>query len=126
MAILVAFSLTPLWGAPIWLCVIGWLTFLAGTTLVVASIYYFGRGPSSQPVGEGPYRFSRNPQWVGLFLVFLGLAISGRSAILVLAVLVFGSVYHIQIVEEEGACRAKYGQPYEQYLRTVPRYVLFK
>jgi protein-S-isoprenylcysteine O-methyltransferase Ste14 len=126
MIIIGLFSLTPLWGAPIWLCAIGWSMYVVGTGLVVASIYYFGRAPIGQPVMQGPYRVSRNPQWVGLWLVFLGLAISGGSALLVLAVLGLGAVYHIQIIEEEKACRAKFGPPYEEYLRTVPRYLLTK
>jgi protein-S-isoprenylcysteine O-methyltransferase Ste14 len=119
-------SLTPLFGAPAWLLAIGLAMYVAGTAMVVAAIYYFGRAPDGQPVIQGPYRFSRNPQWVGLFLVFLGLTISGGSGLLVLAVFVLGAIYHIQIVEEERACRAKYGRPYEEYLQKVPRYLLIK
>ena len=126
LVILAFISLTPLFGAPVWLFVIGLAIYIAGITIVVAAIYYFGRAPGNQPVIQGPYRFSRNPQWVGLFLVFVGLVISGGSWLLLLAVIVFGAIYHIQIVEEEKACRAKYGQPYDEYLQKVPRYLLIK
>ncbi|TFH32591.1 MAG: phospholipid methyltransferase, partial [Anaerolineales bacterium] len=66
----------------------------------------------------------RNPQWVGLFSVLLGLAISCGSWLLVLAVCVVGASYHIQIVEEEKLCLAKFGQPYDEYLQRVARYLL--
>lgn len=119
-------GLTPLSAAPAWLSVIGLATYGAGIAMVVAAIYWFGRAPDDRPATEGPYRFSRNPQWVGLFLVFLGLAISGGSGLLPLAAFVLGALYHIQIVEEERACRAKYGRPYEEYLQKVPRYLFIK
>lgn len=125
--VIIAFiSLTPLFGAPAWQSAIGLVIYVVGTATVVVAIYYFGRTPGDQPVIHGPYRFSRHPQWVGLFLVFLGLAISGGSALLLIAVFVLGAIYHIQIVEEEKACRDRYGKLYEEYVQKVPRYLLFK
>ena len=59
-----------------------------------------------------------------LISALLGLSISSGSWLLVLAVLAVGASYHIQIIEEERLCRAKYGQPYEGYLHRVPRYLL--
>jgi protein-S-isoprenylcysteine O-methyltransferase Ste14 len=126
IVIIACISLTPLFGAPAWLSAIGLTSYAAGTAMVVVAIHYFGRAPDGQPVTQGPYRFSRNPQWVGLFLVLLGLAISSASWLLLLAVIVLGAIYHIQIVEEERACRAKYGRPYEEYVQKVPRYLLAK
>lgn len=123
---IVAISLTPLFETPTWLSVIGLGLFAAGTALMVLSIHYFGRSPQGAPTIDGPYRFSRNPQWVGLFSALLGLAISSGSWLLVLAILAVGASYHIQILEEEGLCKAKYGQLYEDYSRRVPRYLLIK
>jgi len=123
---LVAISLTPLLQVPVWLAVIGLGLYAAETVLMVVSIHYFGRSGEGEPTIEGPYRFSRNPQWVGLFSALLGLAISSGSWLLVLAVLAVGASYHIQIVEEEKLCRAKYGRPYEEYLERVARYLVIK
>ena len=123
---LVTISLTPLFQAPVWLTAVGLGLYATGTALVVVSINYFGRSMEGEPTCEGPYRFSRNPQWVGLFFALLGLAISGGSWLLVLAVLAVGASYHIQIVEEEKLCRARYGRPYEEYLQRVPRYLAIK
>jgi protein-S-isoprenylcysteine O-methyltransferase Ste14 len=125
-AFIVAVSLTPVFGGPAWLEVVGLGLYAAGTVLVLVAIHYFGRSVEGQPTVEGPYRYSRNPQWVGLFLALLGLAVSGASWLLVLAVLVVGVIYHIQIVEEERLCRQKYGPPYEEYLRRVPRYLILR
>ena len=122
--LIVALTLTPLFQVPIWLAIIGLALFAAGTTFVLVSIHYFGRSAEGEPTTDGPYRFSRNPQWVGLFLALLGLAISSGSWLLVLAVLAVAAIYHIQILEEEKLCRSKYGRPYEEYMRRVARYLL--
>ncbi len=119
-------ALTPLLLAPGYLTVIGVSLYLAGTSFVVASIYYFARAADGQPATAGPYRFSRNPQWVGLFAASLGIGISCGSWLLVLLVGAVGAIYHIQVLEEERACRAEFGERYEEYMRVVPRYLLVK
>lgn len=124
--IIILICLTPLpsnlWGIEL----IGMILYLAGTVLVPLSLHYFRQSPNDQPVIDGPYRYSRNPQWVGLFLVLLGLAISSNSILLVILVVLVGLTYHIQILEEEKVCRAKYGTSYEEYIQDVPRYLFFK
>jgi protein-S-isoprenylcysteine O-methyltransferase Ste14 len=125
-AAIAVICLTPLFQAPPGLTLVGLGLYVAGMVMVVASVYYFGRAAAGQPAVDGPYRFSRNPQWVGLFFVLLGLAIMCASWLLIAAVGVIAVVYHIQIIEEEKACLAAYGGPYEDYLKTVPRYLLLK
>jgi protein-S-isoprenylcysteine O-methyltransferase Ste14 len=105
---------------------IGMILYLTGIFLVALSLHYFGKAPDDQPVLDGPYRYSRNPQWVGLFMVLFGLAIIADSILLVILVILVGLTYHIQILGEEEICCAKYGASYEEYLETVPRYLLFK
>jgi protein-S-isoprenylcysteine O-methyltransferase Ste14 len=122
---IVLVCLTPLPSRLSGAMIIGLTLYATGTCLVLLSIHFFGRAPNDQPVLAGPYHFSRNPQWVGLFLVLFGLSLSAQSWLLVLMVILVGLTYHIQIRAEEDLCRAQYGAVYEQYLRTVPRYVLF-
>ncbi|HEY45890.1 MAG TPA: isoprenylcysteine carboxylmethyltransferase family protein [Anaerolineae bacterium] len=105
---------------------IGMVLYLTGVFLVPLSLHYFGKAPLDQPVLDGPYRYSRNPQWVGLFMVLFGLAILADSILLVILVTLVGLSYHIQILGEEEICRAKYGASYEEHLKTVPRYLIFK
>ena len=124
-AFVVLISLTPLPLGIASSAIVGIAMFAAGTALVTTSIHYFGKAPPGQPALGGPYRISRNPQWVGLFLALLGLAISSAAWVFVLMVLVVGATYHIQIIGEEQLCLAKYGTSYEVYLHTVPRYLFF-
>jgi len=124
-AFLAVVCFTPLLQAPVALSVVGLGLYGAGTVVVVVSIHYFGKASIGRPTLEGPYRLSRNPQWVGLFGVFLGLAISCGSWLLLVAVAMVGAIYHIQILEEERMCRAEFGPEFDDYLRRVPRYVRF-
>ncbi|MBU0495451.1 MAG: isoprenylcysteine carboxylmethyltransferase family protein [Chloroflexi bacterium] len=104
---------------------VGILVCAAGYLLVLAALYYFRRTPVDQPVVAGPYRVSRNPQWVGLFLVLLGAAIATGIWLYIGIVLVVAVIYHRQIRAEEQICLEQYGDSYQTYLDRVPRYFLF-
>jgi protein-S-isoprenylcysteine O-methyltransferase Ste14 len=106
--------------------------FLVGTTVYfigfafeMSALYYFRKTTVGQPVVKGPYRISRNPQWLGLFLVLLGSAISAGIWLYIGMVVIAGIIYHKQILDEETACIKKYGESYREYMERVPRYFLF-
>lgn len=73
----------------------------------------------------GPYAFVRNPLYFGSLLLAAGFtAISGLGLIAWLVVIGLFSLFHLAaIVYEERFLRTKFGEPYEQYLRTVPRLI---
>jgi protein-S-isoprenylcysteine O-methyltransferase Ste14 len=91
----------------------------------MSALHYFRITPINQPVVGGPYRISRNPQWLGLFLVLLGSAIAARIWLYIGIVIIVGFIYHIQILDEEDACIEKYGDSYREYIKRIPRYFLF-
>ncbi len=73
-------------------------------------------------VTSGVYRFSRNPQMVGILLFQTGAAIAGTSGVaLGLAALGwYGASVWVPL--EEGALEKRYGEAYRRYRRRVPRY----
>jgi protein-S-isoprenylcysteine O-methyltransferase Ste14 len=104
---------------------IGAAIYAIGYIFEMSALYYFRITPLSQPVLGGPYRISRNPQWLGLFLVLLGSAIAARIWLYIGMVIIVGFIYHIQILDEEAACIEKYGDSYREYKKRIPRYFLF-
>jgi protein-S-isoprenylcysteine O-methyltransferase Ste14 len=75
-------------------------------------------------VGRGFYRVSRNPMYAGVLLAVLGLAISSGSArILIYMCGLFVFFHMIVVFVEEPHLRATRGAGYEDYLRTVPRWL---
>jgi protein-S-isoprenylcysteine O-methyltransferase Ste14 len=105
--------------------VVGAVLFALGMMGLVIALVHFRNAPLDQPATRGLYGISRNPQWIMLVLVFLGvgLAVGSWTALLVLA----GAVicYHFRILAEERSCLSQYGDDYRGYMGRVPRYLPF-
>lgn len=75
-------------------------------------------------VTDGLFRLSRNPMYLGFFLVLLGAALAlGAVTTLVapVAFLVIANVWYVPF--EERALRAKFGELYERYQRSTRRWL---
>lgn len=98
----------------------GWglLTFrIARTTTVPGEL-------SSQMVTWGPYRYTRNPMYVGLTIAYLGEAMILRQIWPVIVLpLVFAYVSWIVIPLEESKLREAFGEQYDQYRSRVRRWI---
>lgn len=71
----------------------------------------------------GPYRFTRNPLYLGNFLLGLGFAVmSGRYALIALFPVLFYLVYAPVIRDEEGVLRKRFGSLFDDMCRRVPRF----
>jgi protein-S-isoprenylcysteine O-methyltransferase Ste14 len=72
----------------------------------------------------GPYKFSRNPMYVGLFLLFIGL--SGIFTLvwsIIAQLFVFYYVNWIVIPVEETQLQKTFRQAYEEYCKKVRRWI---
>ena len=80
--------------------------------------------PARELVTRGPYRFTRNPMYVGLTALYSGLALVLNMAWpLVLLPVVLTALTTLVIVHEERHLREAFGQSYEDYCRRVRRWV---
>lgn len=71
----------------------------------------------------GVYAHSRNPMYVGNFLITVGLGIAYGSPWVYIAVIPFFTFVYLSIVlAEEAFLRKKFGAAYDEYRRTVPRF----
>lgn len=80
-------------------------------------------------VTTGPFRFSRNPIYLGFFLIFLGVEIVFFSYLILLAIPLL--IFLSQIIKKEEILLEKYfGKAYLDYQYRVPRffslYILLK
>ena len=71
----------------------------------------------------GPYRWSRNPQYVGWLLFLVGFALYSWSLWCLGAILVVAVSLHLLVLVEEEHLRRVFGESYEEFLRRTPRYV---
>jgi protein-S-isoprenylcysteine O-methyltransferase Ste14 len=78
----------------------------------------------SQLVTFGPYRFSRNPMYVGLTLVYVGVAgTRGDVWPLIVLPLLLAYINYIVIPVEERRLEATFGDSYQRYRAEVRRWV---
>lgn len=80
--------------------------------------------PTPELIFQGPYLYTRNPMYVGMTLLQVGLGIAFNlwwSALLAPASLAI--VHVIAVRPEEAYLSKKFGQPYRDYLGRVRRYL---
>lgn len=81
-------------------------------------------GRSTAVVRSGPFRFSRNPMYVGMALLLLAWCVFLGNPLTVVVVVAFiGYITRFQIVPEERALLAKFGETYAAYLADVRRWL---
>jgi protein-S-isoprenylcysteine O-methyltransferase Ste14 len=117
-------------GVIAWLAIPLWLT---GSLVVLSCFWSFtfrGRGtpvpidPPKELVASGPYRYVRNPIYVGALLIFLGHFLwFGYWALLTYAMLAFIGVHLFVLLYEEPNLKRRFGTSYEEYLKRVPRWI---
>lgn len=72
-------------------------------------------------VADGPYRFVRNPLYLGTVLMALGIAVAASRSGAVLLVLAIVLFQYRLTLREERALAATQGESYRRYLDAVPR-----
>lgn len=80
--------------------------------------------PARLVVTHGPYRFTRNPMYVGLTLAYLGLsAVLNHAWPVVLLPVVLVVLTRFVIAREEAHLADRFGEEYERYRRQVRRWL---
>lgn len=104
-------------GAVVWIYWANSTLRKAGTTLDV-------REDASVLVCEGPFRFSRNPIYLGMLAILLGIAVAlGSPWYLLGAVLQFALLRAYYVPREEAYLRQRFGPAFEGYVQVSPRWV---
>lgn len=70
----------------------------------------------------GPYRWSRNPQYVGWFMFLLGFALNDWSWWCLVALIIVATYLHLLILIEEEHLNRVFGEQYAVYRQVVSRY----
>jgi protein-S-isoprenylcysteine O-methyltransferase Ste14 len=120
-------ALSPAWKP------VGMLLMVPGAILVLACLASFilrGRGtpaPFDPPVTfvpSGPYRYVRNPMYIGAALVLAGYGLWERSAAIATFALAFLLIFHLFVVLfEEPGLERRFGESYRAYRRAVHRWL---
>jgi protein-S-isoprenylcysteine O-methyltransferase Ste14 len=101
----------------------GFIIYLLGVIIETVALMNFFTTAVDKPVNKGIYRFSRNPMYFGMFLIFLGTSIACVSLIFLILTAIFTILSHVVVVYEERFCTQKYGNAYRDYLNRIPRWI---
>jgi len=118
---------------PAWTRELGIALLAVGGILALACIATFFTRAEGTPapfdpprkfVAAGPYNFVRNPMYIGGFIVLVGFGLYEQSpAILFFAPLWLLLAHLLVIFYEEPHLRATFGTTYEDYCRSVRRWI---
>lgn len=80
--------------------------------------------PSRAMLVDGPFRFTRNPLYVGLVLLYAGISLGTSTAwpLLFLPIIVI-ALHHLAILPEERYLEHRYGDEYRAYKTRVRRWI---
>jgi protein-S-isoprenylcysteine O-methyltransferase Ste14 len=113
----------------------GWLgamVFVLALALFAWAIITMTRAGSNVPTNRptttivegGPYRFTRNPIYLGMFLGLIGLAIALNNLWLLLTLVPFALIIRYGVVaREEAYLERKFGNGYRGYRSRVRRWL---
>jgi protein-S-isoprenylcysteine O-methyltransferase Ste14 len=118
---------------------LGWFRYAGLIGMVIgAGIYlwcawdftFAGKGtpapidPPKELVVRGPYKYVRNPMYVGVLSAVIGQAVWFESRVLFLYALICFLLFCCFVVFfEEPALRTKFGDSYQDYCKRVPRWI---
>lgn len=111
---------------------LGGVPFLLGTALTVRALQLFRlHRTTPEPfrtsralVTSGPFRVTRNPMYLGILLMFSGVACLLGTVAPWLVVLMLGVVFDVLFIRrEEGQMETKFGDVYRHYKAQVRRWI---
>jgi len=111
---------------------IGWALVAVGVALMGSAVMTFRRAgtslnpakPTTRVVVHGPYRFTRNPMYVGWVIVYLGCVLLTNTVWpLVSLPVVLVLISRAVIAKEERYLEAKFGDAYRAYKARVRRWL---
>jgi protein-S-isoprenylcysteine O-methyltransferase Ste14 len=102
---------------------IGLFVYFSGMIFAFAAGMNLMNTPLDRPATKGLYRISRNPIYLGTFLMFAGVGIACASWLFLLLIAILIILQHISIGAEERWCLEKYGDAYREYMNRTPKWI---
>ena len=107
--------------------IIGGLLFLTGLGIDIWGTRTLtaqqSLGQKGKIITEGPYRYTRNPQYVGFIVLFAGIIIATASSMALITGAFAILLFFIIPFSEEPWLLQQYGETYAEYCRKVPRFI---
>jgi protein-S-isoprenylcysteine O-methyltransferase Ste14 len=108
------------------------LMVLGGILVLACAGVFISRGRGTPAIFDaprafvaiGPYRYVRNPMYIGGLVLLLGFGLCERSISILFLTLLLLPLFHLFVLlYEEPTLTRKFGSPYQQYLQAVHRWI---
>jgi protein-S-isoprenylcysteine O-methyltransferase Ste14 len=101
----------------------GLVIYLLGVVFSIVAVLNFATSPKDKVITKGVYSISRNPMYIGLILMQIGLGIICSSWLYLLLTLVLLILLNENLSAEERYCLYRYGDSYREYRNKTPRWI---
>lgn len=111
---------------------LGVVLIVLGLAVIAAPARAFSRADttiipfreSSELVTSGVYRYTRNPMYVGMLAILLGVAVLCGSVTPFIAPVLFIPVLNVRVIQhEEQMLEERFGDVYRDYMQSVRRWL---
>ena len=104
--------------------IVGLLIYLPFLIFLITGLLNFATTPTDQPVTKGVYSISRNPMYIGDFIVNIGIGIACLSWLFLFwGILSFLLLRCYVMAVEEPFLVEKYGDTYIESMKRTPRWI---
>jgi protein-S-isoprenylcysteine O-methyltransferase Ste14 len=79
--------------------------------------------PPERIITTGPYRYTRNPMYLGHLIFLAGLAVLFWSPFAVILLALRGAWFHRRVLRDETRLEKIFGEPYAAYRQRVKRWI---
>jgi protein-S-isoprenylcysteine O-methyltransferase Ste14 len=102
---------------------IGLVIYLFGMAFMIIAVRNFASSPRDKVITKGLYSVTRNPEYIGLLLMQIGLGIACSSWLYLLLTVVLIFLLNANLSAEERYCLYRYGDDYQKYKNKTPRWI---
>jgi protein-S-isoprenylcysteine O-methyltransferase Ste14 len=101
----------------------GLILCLFGMIFTSVAILNFATSPKDKVIMKGLYRFTRNPTYIGMILMQIGLGVACSSWLYLLLAVVLAILLNANLSAEERYCLYRFGNDYRNYKNRTPRWI---
>ena len=112
----------PLQLGTIWLYS-GLIICLFGMIFTIVAILNFATSPKDKVITTGLYRFTRNPTYIGMILMQIGIGIACSSWLYLILAVALMILLNANLSAEERYCLYRFGDDYRKYKNNTPRWI---
>ena len=101
----------------------GLFIYLLGLIIVTITIVNVASTPLGKPFTKGVYRYSRNPMYLCMIIVFVGIGIASASWFYLLLSAILIVLTYLLVAIEERVTLDKLGDAYREYMNRTSRWI---